>query len=66
MSTIPLSSNINSYFDDSKLSLTSTVQDIEKTTVNLEKDLRNVAEWCFKHQLLLVDMHLNVTYANKL
>ena len=42
MSTIPLSNNINSYVDDSKLSLTSTGEDIDKTTVNLEKDLSSI------------------------
>ena len=54
MSMIPLSSNINSYADNSKLSLTATVEDIEITTVNLEKDLRNVANWCSEHQLLII------------
>ena len=54
MSMIPLSSNINSYADNSKLSLTATVEDIEITTVNLEKNLRNVANWCSEHQLPII------------
>jgi hypothetical protein len=47
---IPLSSNIDSYVDDSKLFLTFSVKDIKQTIVKLENDLRSVAKWCFEHQ----------------
>jgi hypothetical protein len=50
---IPLSSNIDSYVDDSKLFLTSSVKDIKQTIVKFENDLRSVAKWCFEHQLLI-------------
>ena len=51
--SIPLSSNIDAYVDDSKLSLTFMVENMKETVVKLEKDLHNVAKWCFEHQLLI-------------
>ncbi len=53
MAAIPLSSNIDSYINDSNLLLTSSVKDIKQTIVKLENDLRSVAKWCFEHQLLI-------------
>ena len=50
---IPLSSNIDSYVDDSKLFLTFSMKDIKQTIIKLENDLRSVAKWCFEHQLLI-------------
>ena len=50
---IPLSSNIDSYVDDSKLFLTFSMKDIKQTITKLENDLRSVAKWCFEHQLLI-------------
>jgi hypothetical protein len=50
---IPLSCNIDSYVDDSKLFLTFCMKDIKQTIVKLENDLRSVAKWCFEHQLLI-------------
>lgn len=51
--TATQSCNIDSYVDDSKLYQSFSIEDMERTTVNLEEDLHRAARWCFEHQLLI-------------
>ena len=45
--------SLDSYVDDSKVSLSFSIQDISKAKLALEEDLNNVARWCCTNSLLL-------------
>ena len=45
--------NLESYVDDSKIFLSFPVKDVESAKRVLEEDLRRVAAWCCKNQLLI-------------
>ena len=45
--------SLDSYVDDSKVSLSFSIQDIPKAKLTLEEDLNNVARWCCTNSLLL-------------
>ena len=45
--------NLNSFVDDSKISLSFSVDEISEAKHKLETDLRLVAEWCCKNSLLI-------------
>ena len=45
--------NLESYVDDSKIFLSFPVKDAESAERVLEEDLRRVATWCCKNQLLI-------------
>ena len=45
--------SVDSYVDDSKVSLSFSIQDIPGAKLILEKDLNNVARWCCTNSLLL-------------
>ncbi|CAB3996914.1 Hypothetical predicted protein [Paramuricea clavata] len=48
-----VSSDLDSYVDDSKLHLAFLVEDIQQTIAKLENDLYKTAKWCLEHQLLI-------------
>lgn len=45
--------NLESYVDDSKVFLSFPISDVASAKHNLEEDLRRVAAWCCKNQLLI-------------
>ena len=45
--------NLNAFVDDSKISLSFSVDEISEAKHKLEKDLRLVAEWCCKNSILI-------------
>ena len=49
----PQFSQLESYVDDSKVLLSFPVNDVNNAKTKLEKDLRNVAFWCCKNDLLI-------------
>ena len=56
MSDLPLTPqvcNLESYVDDSKIVLSFLIKDAESAERVLEEDLRRVAAWCCKNQLLI-------------
>ena len=56
LSDLPLAPqvcNLESYVDDSKIFLSFPVKDAESAERVLEEDLRRVAAWCSKNQLLI-------------
>ena len=50
---ITISSDLDSYVDDSKLHLAFLVEDIQQAILKLEFDLHKTAKWCLEHQLLI-------------
>ena len=50
---ITISSDLDSYVDDSKLHLAFLVEDIQQSILKLENDLYNTVKWCLEHQLLI-------------
>ena len=51
--TVTQTSELNSYVDDSKISLSFPIEDALEAKHKLELDLRLVAEWCCKNALLI-------------
>ena len=51
--TVTQTCNLNSFVDDSKLSLSFSVDEISEAKHKLETDLRLVVEWCCKNSLLI-------------
>ena len=51
--TVTQSCDLNSFVDDSKISLSFSVKEVSDAKHKLETDLRLVAEWCCKNSLLL-------------
>ena len=49
---VTVSSDLDSYVDDSKLHLAFLVEDVQQTIAKLENDLYKTAKWCLEHQLL--------------
>ena len=45
--------HLESYVDDSKIFLSFPIKDVEAAKHNLEEDLRRVAVWCCRNQLLI-------------
>ena len=50
---VTVSSDLDSYVDDSKLHLAFLVEDVQQTIAKLENDLYKTAKWCLEHQLLI-------------
>ncbi len=50
---VTVSSDLDSYVDDSKLHLAFLVDDVQQSIAKLEKDLYKTAKWCLEHQLLI-------------
>jgi hypothetical protein len=50
---VTVSSDLDSYVDDSKLHLAFLVEDVQQTIAKLEIDLYKTAKWCLEHQLLI-------------
>ena len=53
LSLAPQVCNLESYVDDSKILLSFPIKDAESAERVLEEDLRRVAAWCCKNQLLI-------------
>ena len=51
--TVTQSCDLNSFVDDSKISLSFSVKEVSDAKHKLETDLRLVAEWCCKNSLLI-------------
>ena len=51
--TVTQSCNLNSFVDDSKISLPFSIKEVSDAKLKLETDLRLVAEWCCKNSLLI-------------
>ena len=51
--TVTQTSDLNSFVDDSKISLTFPVEEASEAKHKLETDLHLVAEWCCKNSLLI-------------
>ena len=51
--TVTQTCNLNSFVDDSKISLSFPVEEMSEAKYKLETDLRLVAEWCCKNSLLI-------------
>jgi hypothetical protein len=50
---VAISSDLDSYVDDSKLHLAFLVEDVQQTIAKLENDVYKTAKWCLEHQLLI-------------
>ena len=50
---VTVSSDLDSYIDDSKLHLAFLVEDVQQTIAKLENDIYKTAKWCLEHQLLI-------------
>jgi hypothetical protein len=50
---VSVSSDLDSYVDDSKLHLAFLVEDVQQIIAKLENDLYKTAKWCLEHQLLI-------------
>ena len=53
LSAVTVSSDLDSYVDDSKLHLAFLVEDVQQTIAKLENDLYKTTKWCLEHQLLI-------------
>ena len=51
--TVTQTCDLNSFVDDSKISLSFSVEEMSEAKYKLETDLRFVAEWCCKNSLLI-------------
>ena len=51
--TVMQSCNLNSFVDDSKISMSCSIKEVSDAKHKLETDLRLVAEWCCKNSLLI-------------
>ncbi len=50
---VTVSSDLDSYVDNSKLHLAFLVDDVQQSIAKLENDLYKTAKWCLEHQLLI-------------